>query len=519
MRHRNWRGAGFRAGLCWAALLVPVALAQAEAVSRDSVVAALPKLGDMAQAQIESGGVPGLAIAVVHDDEVVYLEGFGLREMGKSETVDPDTVFQLASMSKPISATVVAALVSKGVVDWSTRVADLAPEFRLRDPYPTAEVTIRDFFNHRSGLPGTSGDDLEDIGYGRDHVLHQLRLVPPSSSFRAGYSYSNAGFTMGAVAAVRPTGQDWETVAADKLFGPLGMASTSYRHGDFLERQNAAALHVRAGGAWAAKFKRDPSVQAPAGGVSSTARDLTQWMRLELGKGVLDGERVISADALAATHEPLFARGASPVAGGASFYGLGWGVAFGRHGLSWRHAGAFSAGGRSLVTLYPDAGLGIVVLSNAFPTGVPEALADSFFDLVFDGSIGQDYFSAWNAVYESLFGPVITAAKARFAHAPVPPNPALPDAAYLGDYANDYVGPAKVALRDGVLTLVLGPEGAQSYPLRHFDRDLFLYIPDPEMPDKLSALGFAVGSDGRAEAMTIESLDSNGLGTLRRNGT
>lgn len=503
-------------------MLIPVALAQAGAVSRDSVMAALPKLGEMARAQIESGGVPGLAIAVVHDDEVVYLEGFGLREMGKPETVDPDTVFQIASMSKPISATVVAALVSKKVVDWSTRVADLAPELQLREPYPTAEVTIRDFFNHRSGLSGTSGDDLEDIGYGRDHVLHQLRYVPPSSSFRAGYSYSNAGLTMGAVAAVRPTGQDWETVAADKLFGPLGMAATSYRHGDFLERQNAAALHVRVEGTWAAKFKRDPSVQAPAGGVSSNARDLTQWMRLELGKGVLDGKRVISADALAATHEPLFSQGASPVGGGASFYGLGWGVAFGRHGLSWGHAGAFSVGGRSLVTLYPDAGLGIVVLSNAFPTGVPEGLADSFFDLVFDGSVRQDYVSAWNAVYESMFGPEspkIAEAKARFAKAPVPPNPALPDEAYLGDYVNDYVGPAQVALRNGVLTLVLGPEGARSYPLRHFDRDLFLYVPDPEMPDKLSALSFAVGSDGRAKAMTIESLDSNGLGTLRRNGT
>lgn len=253
--------------------------------------------------------------------------------------------------------------------------------------------------------------------------------------------------------------------------------------------------------------------------MSSTARDLTQWMRLELGKGVLDGEPVISADAIAATHEPLFARGASPVGGGSAFYGLGWGVAFGRHGLSWGHAGAFSVGGRSLVTLYPDAGLGIVVLSNAFPTGVPEGLADSFFDLVFDGSVRQDYVSAWNAVYESLFGPAIAAAKARYAQAPVPPNLALPDAAYLGDYANDYVGPAQVVLRNGMLTLVLGPEGARSYPLRHFDRDLFLYVPDSEMPDKLSALSFTVGSDGRAEAMTIESLDSNGLGTLRRNGT
>lgn len=350
MRHRICRSAGIRATLCWAALLVPLAVAQGQGVSRDRVMAALPQLAAMTRAQIASGGVPGLAIAVVHDDDVVYLEGFGRREMGRSETVDPDTVFQLASMSKPISATVVATLVSAGLIEWGTRVAELAPEFQLHASYPTAEVTVRDFFNHRSGLPGTSGDDLEEIGYGRDHVLHQLRYVPPSSSFRNGYAYSNAGITMGAIAAVKPTGKTWETVAEERLFGPLGMTATSYRHDAFLERNNAAA-------------------------------------------------------------------------------------------------------------------------------------------------------------------------QARFAHAPVPPTPALPDAAYLGDYANAYVGLAQVALRDGVLTLVVGPRGARSYPLRPFDRDLFLYVADPEMPDKPSALRFAIGPDGRAAAMKIESLDSNGLGTLRRNGT
>ena len=129
-----------------------------------------------------AGEAPGIAIGVVHDDAVVWLQGFGVREMGKPEPVDADTVFQIASMSKPISATVVASLVGKGVLEWGTRVADLNPAFALRDPYPTAEVTVRDFFNHRSGLPGSAGNDLEQIGYDRATVMERLRLVPPSSS-------------------------------------------------------------------------------------------------------------------------------------------------------------------------------------------------------------------------------------------------------------------------------------------------------------------------------------------------
>ena len=343
----------------------------------------------MAAKLVADGAVPGIAIVVVHADEVVYLGGFGLREVGKPETVDADTVFQLASMSKPISATVVAKLVSDGVVGWDSRIADLNPAFQLHDPFPTAEVTVTDLLNHRSGLPGTSGDDLEAIGFDRETIAARLRLVPPSSSFRAGYAYSNAGFTQGALAAAMPTGKSWEEVAEERLYRPLGMAATSSRHSDFVARPNRAALHVPSQGGWAALATREPDAQAPAGGVSASVRDLAQWLRLELGTGDWDGAPFIDADALAATHEPLFDRGSNPVSGAASFYGRGWNAEFGRHGRSWGHAGAFSTGARTLVTLYPDAGLGIVVLTNAFPTGVPEGIADSFFDLVFDGSVSQ----------------------------------------------------------------------------------------------------------------------------------
>ncbi|HEV7285526.1 MAG TPA: serine hydrolase domain-containing protein, partial [Kaistia sp.] len=243
--------------------------ALAEPVSRDKVMAALPRLEAMAQQLVTSRAVPGLAIAVVHQDEVVYLRGFGLREVGKTETVDPDTVFQIASLSKPVSATVVAALVSSGVLGWDARIADLDPAFRLHEAYPSAEVTVRDLFAHRSGLPGSAGNDIEEIGFDRDTVMQRLRLVLPSSSFRAGYAYSNAGLTAGALAAAKPTGQSWETVAETRLFQPLGMTSTSARHADFVARADRAALHVDIGHGWEAKVTRDADVQAPAGGVSS----------------------------------------------------------------------------------------------------------------------------------------------------------------------------------------------------------------------------------------------------------
>ncbi len=490
--------------------------ASAQTITRDRVEAALSKLEPLADKIVADGGVPGLAIGVVHNDEVVYLKGFGLRETGKPDAVDADTVFQVASLSKPVSATVVAALVGDGVVSWDSKIADLDPTFRLADPYPTSELTVRDLFSHRSGLPGTAGDDLEGIGYDRTEILRRLRFVSPSSSFRAGYSYSNFGLTEGAVAAVKPLRKQWEDVAEERLYRPLGMTSTSSRHADFIKHANRAALHIEADGAWAAKVERDPDAQAPAGGVSSTVRDLAQWMRLELAAGAFDGKPIVAAGALDQTHVPLMARGSNPVNGGTSFYGLGWNLEFGRHGLSWGHAGAFSVGARSLVTLFPKEKLGIVILANAFPTGVPEGLSDSFADLVFNGTIEKDWVKAWDGAYAGLFGPAIAAAKATYATVPTAATPARPKDAYEGSYANDFVGKAVVSAKGTDLVLELGPDGARSYPLQHFDRDIFLTFPDAEMPDRPSGVSFAIGPDGKAAAMTIESLDENKLGTLRR---
>src|SRR5215467_13835353 len=150
---------------------------------RHRVIEALPMLDEIAQDGIRAGEVPGLAIAVVLEDEVVYVKGFGVRKVGENAAVDPDTVFQLASCSEPIASTVVAALVSDGAVSWDTRIADADPGFRLHDAYPSAEATIGDLFAHRSGLPGNAGNDLEEQGleqgFSRDEILHRIRHLQP----------------------------------------------------------------------------------------------------------------------------------------------------------------------------------------------------------------------------------------------------------------------------------------------------------------------------------------------------
>jgi CubicO group peptidase (beta-lactamase class C family) len=271
-------------------------------VTEDHVRAALPALETYMQDAQAKTGVPGVSVAVVLQNKVLYLKGFGVRSIGKSEPVTEDTVFQLASLSKPIGSTVIASLVSDGIVSWDAKISDLDPAFQLHDAYPTSQLTVRDLYSHRSGLPGDAGNDLEEVGYGRDEILHRVRYLLPASSFRSTFAYSNFGMTAGGAAAVKPTGKSWEEVSKEKLYTPLAMTHTSSLNADFLKETNVAKLHIKVDGQWTAKLIRQPDAQSPAGGVSSTAKDLAQWLKLHIANGKFAGTPLIKEAAMLETH-------------------------------------------------------------------------------------------------------------------------------------------------------------------------------------------------------------------------
>ena len=496
-----------------ATMLVPLP-ALAQTATKEKVAAALPKLEEFTRQVIDRKLVPGLSIAIVHRDEVVLLGAFGVRQVGKPEPLDADTVFQLASLSKPLASTVVSALVSDGKVSWDSRIRDIDPGFALQDELAAAAVTVGDLFAHRSGLPGHVGDDIEELGFAQGEILHRLRLAKPAYSFRNGYSYSNFGLTEGAVAAARVAGMGWDDAAEEKLYKPLGMKSTSSRYRDFINRTNRAALHVPVDGSWASFTQRNADAQAPAGGASSTARDIAQWLRLLLANGQYEGREVIAKAALQQAHVPAIVRNIDPNTGAASFYGFGWNIDYREHGVEWSHAGAFSAGARTLVHLIPGEQLGIAVLSNAFPTGVPEGIAATFFDLVFAGRPTRDWVVLANEVFEAGYKEMLKPSLA-YATPPASPGAALPVSAYVGDYGNDYVGNAKVTESGGSLFLQLGPAG-RKFPLAHFNRDVFVYTPMAEAPKARMGVRFLVGPDGKASEVTIEDLNEYGMGRLTR---
>lgn len=495
--------------------LLATTFATEPVLTPERVKSAVEKLPEVVTQAMTESEIPGIAVAVVFRDEVVFAEGFGVREAGKPERVDADTVFQLASVSKPIGATVVAAAVGDGTVSWDSRISDLDPAFAMHDPWVTSEITVRDFYSHRSGLPDHAGDLLEDIGFSRAEILHRLRYQEPDSSFRSHYAYTNFGMTEAAIAVAKAAGKSWEDLSEDRLYRPLGMTSTSSRHADFLTRENRALGHIRQDDRWVHAVQRDPDAQSPAGGVSSSVNDLTKWMRLQLSGGQWDGKPLIEETALAESHHPHMLTGFSRITGAPGFYGLGWNVGYDSEGrLHLSHSGAFELGAATAVYLIPSEQLGIVILTNAAPIGVAEAIGMTFLDNALRGESPQD----WMNLFGEAFAQMRAAENAQIADysvRPASPTPPAPLENYTGIYRNDFFGDLEVAKTEDNLILKLGPQ-KQSHPLEHWDRDAFTYESETETLRGPSGVFFNIGPGGNPASVTVENLNRQDNGSFRR---
>ena len=480
-------------------------------VTRANVDAAIAALDADAADVLHRSGVPGMAIAVVRDGGVVYLKGFGVRKYGTNLRVDPDTVFLLASVSKSLASTVVAGAVGDGKVKWSDPVASHLAGFTLRDPWVGSHVTIGDMFAHRSGLPDHAGDALEDIGYSRAEIIERLRLEP-LGPFRDNYEYTNFGLTAGAQAVADAEGTTWEDLSARLLYAPLGMTHTSSRWSDYNAAPDKATIHVRTSTGWKTS-DRDADAQSPAGGASSTVRDLARWMILELQVGKFGGKQLIDRDALLATQQPqvISSRPKEPGVP-AGFYGFGMNVGYDTTGrLRLSHSGAFALGTGTAFELLPSKHLGIVVLTNGAPSGVPEAICKAFYDRVEFGKTTRDWYAFIAPQFERLM-----AEKGKFVGKTPPSNPAAsaPLNELAGMYSNDYYGWATVVVREGALDVELGPR-KRAYRLTHWNGNEFA-LRTPGENGTLSAVTFEpAGGDGPAR-FTIEAFDANGLGTFTK---
>lgn len=477
-------------------------------VPEAQIALAIAQVDTLATNLMAASGVPGMAVAVVRGNQTVYAKGFGRRLVTDPAAVDADTVFQLASVSKPVGATVVARQVGRGSIQWDTSVIKHLPWFALSDAETTEAVTVGDLYAHRSGLPDHAGDRLEDMGYDRREVLTRLRFLP-LHPLRAVYEYTNFGMTAAAEAVATAAGIDWATLSEQAIYQPLGMARTSSRYADFAARDNRALGHVKVNGSWVQGMGTMPDAQSPAGGVSSSVNDMAKWLIMLLAKGEYAGQRIVDAAALAPALEQQM-QSSPPVNGRpAGYYGYGFNVGTTELGLtSYNHSGAFAVGAATSFTAVPPLNLAIVTLTNGYPIGIPETLNAQFLDLVQYGAFRRD----WSAIFTEAFAPLLVPEGRLVGQSPpASPLPARALSTYTGTYGNDYYGPLVVAEQSGTLVMTLGARPL-TLPLTHWDGDVFTFTLHNEnaTPGTISRAAFA------SDRVWLEYYDHEGLGVFTR---
>ncbi|PRH85917.1 serine hydrolase [Labrys okinawensis] len=481
---------------------------------------AVGRLPDIVRDIMTKSQVPGVAVAVVHGGRMVFAKGYGQKVKGDSSSpIDENTVFQIASISKSVSATIAAIAMTRGgkagrPLRWDDPVRSYLPDFILGNDYVSAQATIGDFFAHRSGLPEAAGDDMEDLGFERRDIIPRLRLLQ-LNAFRTSYHYANFGTTIGAEAVAAAMGERWEVLASRLLFQPLGMASTSYLHKDFVARQNRALLHAFVGGTFKPVYDRNPDEQAPAGGVSSNVVDLAKWLQLLLAGGKHGKDTMAASTALlpALTPQAVNGRGAALDARTA-FYGYGFNVNVNANGrTSMGHSGAFLLGAGTTFQILPSADVGIVVLTNGAPVGAAEAIAARFMDVVQYGEETRDWYPLAHQHMMGFFKPVgDLVGKTPPAHA----KPARPLASYVGAYVSPYFEVGTVQVEGDHLIVLLGPR-LMKFPLSHWDGDVFALRPGGENAPEGSVSSVKFSGEGSGpRTMVIDYLNAEGQGSFSR---
>jgi CubicO group peptidase (beta-lactamase class C family) len=326
-------------------------------------------------------GVPGIAVAVVRGDTVLFAKGYGVRELGQSGRVDEHTVFDAASITKSFTATAAAILVDEGRLRWDDRVQQYLPELEFPEPYLTANMTLRDLLSHRVGLQAANFV-WRFTGYDRAEVLRRVRFLHTVMPFRSGMVYWNTGYMIAGEAVSRAAKMPWGALIRQRLLEPLEMRDSflwSERDsGPGARALNVAKSHIVSDGKQIPIDNRDGAagrdgrnVTEAAGAVQSSVYDLTRWMILHLNNGVIEGRRLVSDSTMQEMHSPQVI-----VPTPASFraarqleffatYGLGWQVwDYRGHPMLW-HSGSGN-GQIAYMALLPRDRLGVVVLINSW---------------------------------------------------------------------------------------------------------------------------------------------------------
>ena len=329
------------------------------------MAATLAGLDAWLEAQRTAWRVPGLAVALVKDGQVVYLKGFGFRDAAQTLPVDTDTMFRGASTTKAVAAATVAMLVDDGKLAWDAPVTTYIPELRFAGGDEYKSVSLRDMLSHRTGLPRHELLWYHNQTLTPQGLAARLPFLQVSAPPRARYQYNNLMYVLAGLAIERVSGQNWGTFARARLLAPLGMNRFTLSAPEMALDNNHAVGHItRTRNLIPIPLRHDPLL-GPAGAFNASIGDYAKWVQLQLGMGQYAGRRLISTASMAAMWEPLILSSETPAAPDfqRGHYGLGWRIDRYRDTVRVAHGGDLN-GFTPRVVLLPQMNAGLAVLVN-----------------------------------------------------------------------------------------------------------------------------------------------------------
>ena len=440
-------GAALLVGL---AAIAGVSGASAQQPIQASIEALLPEFEKQVTEGMKAFSVPGVAVGIVHDDKLVYAKGFGVRELGKSEQVTAETIFQVGSTTKAFLATTLAQAVDAGRLGWTDPVIDHVPDFQLADPWVTRDFRVLDLAAQRSGLTPYVNDALTMLGYDKQTLIRSLRVAPQLGLFRSDFRYLNIPHVVGGEIVAKVNGApSWFDALQKSLLTPLGMNATTATAEAITAAPDHAQGHRLADKPVAIPFHPSfPYALGPAGALNSNIPDMAKWLRLQLGRGQFEGKILVSEENLDVTWTPRVAMNER------TSYAVGWvATATPRGRIIWHNGGTSGFGAHA--GFLPDGRTGIVILTNLENLGLPDALAMWFYDRVLGNPAVDNVALAAAAAKKRR-----EAAQAEAAGFVPGPLSSLA-AGFVGSYASPILGDATVALANGKLSLTLEKTEAQ----------------------------------------------------------
>ena len=454
---------------------------------------------------------PGLAIAIVKNDSVIFAKGYGVRKLGENAPVTPNTIFAIASTTKAMTVACLAMLVDEGKLKWDDPVTKHIPWFQLHDPYVTRELTVRDLLCHRSGLE--RGDGLWSMSpFSREEILRRLRLLKPAWSFRSRYGYQNTMFITAGEIVPAVTGKSWDEFITERLFKPLGMSHSSTSVSALQGKDDVASPHYRIDDVMQPVNWENCDNIGGAGAVNSSVMDMAQWVRLNLGNGVYANKRLLSTSLMKEmqSSQTIIRIDSADSALKPSMhfrsYGLGWFLQdyFGRKIVY--HTGSLNYM-RTRVLFIPEEQFGLVILQNSPNESLHESIGYWILDRLLGGT-ERDWSAELRTAADEAEAKSKAAQKKRIEARVAGTKPSLALDKYTGTYEDELYGKVSVQLEDGKLAMKLSAsyEGA----MEHWHYDTF-EITWKNRTNGKDTIVFTIGADG-----TVDNLSWEGFAEFKK---